>query len=116
EELRYFWHPTPRLSNYLQNTRRRLGLLGQAGRVILEVGGLQDLAEADVSNIEARLDVAPGVPLLQSSREVEPDIAGKTLLRLIFSFVAPSALGSFSATVTLPAVANISDTGLVIPK
>jgi pimeloyl-ACP methyl ester carboxylesterase len=88
---------------------------GQAGNFVVRLGGYQDLAESDLSNIEARLDGSSN-KLILTGREIEPDLDGKTLLVLTYAFQAPEDIGSFAATVKLPAVANISDTGLVIPK
>jgi hypothetical protein len=88
---------------------------GQQGRLVVRLGGFQDLADADLSNLSAQLDGAAGqMPL--ASREIEPDLNGQTLLTLTYSYRSPDDLGAFAATVMLPAVAEISDTGLVVPK
>lgn len=88
---------------------------GQSARLIVRLGGFQDLAEADLSNITAQFERSSDqMPLV--SREVEPDVDGKTLVTLTYSFQAPAEAGSFAAVAVLPGVASISDIGLVVPK
>jgi hypothetical protein len=85
------------------------------GRFIVKIGGLEDLKEADLSNVKAQVE-GSSVPMRLLGRDTEPDVDGKSLVTLSFSFQAPSDLGAFAATVDLPAVARISDTGFVIER
>lgn len=87
---------------------------GQQGRFIVKLGGFQDLVNADLTNMTVRLDDGPVLSLV--NRETEPDVDGKTLVTLTYSFMSPDQLGAFAATAVLPAVASLSDTGLVVPK
>jgi pimeloyl-ACP methyl ester carboxylesterase len=89
---------------------------GQRGRFIVELAGQQEIVEADLSNVRAFLDSTPPSALPPPQREIAHDLAGNALVRLLFAFEAPGDLGSFSATVDLPSIANLSDTALVVPK
>jgi pimeloyl-ACP methyl ester carboxylesterase len=89
---------------------------GQQGRFIVELAGQQDLALADLSNVYAFLDETPALQLPSPMREVMADPSGNVKVRLVFTLNAPSELGSFSATVHLQSVANLSDTGVVVPR
>jgi len=53
---------------------------------------------------------------LPPDREFDPDPAGNVLVRLAFPLEAPTELGSFSVTVNLPGIAELTDNAIVVPK
>jgi pimeloyl-ACP methyl ester carboxylesterase len=89
---------------------------GQKGRFVVELTGEQALLTADLSNIRPVVDGSTPVSLLPPDREFDPDPAGNVLVRLAFPLEAPTELGSFSVTVNLPGIAELTDNAIVVPK
>jgi pimeloyl-ACP methyl ester carboxylesterase len=88
----------------------------QQAHLLVELTGRSELAVADLSNVRAFIDSSPPVQLATPEREQDTDPAGNVLVRLRFPLAAPTERGAFSATVSLPSVADLTDNAVVVPK
>ena len=88
----------------------------EQAQVIVEIVGQNELAATDLSNIRVFIDASPPIALAPPERENDTDPGGNVLVRLRFPLTAPGDRGSFSVSVNLPSVADLSDVAVVVPK
>jgi pimeloyl-ACP methyl ester carboxylesterase len=88
---------------------------GGSGIFIVELRGSKELVSADLSNVSAFREGLPN-PLVRTSVDVLKTAVDSAVVRLTYSLTAPQEPGAFSVTVNLPAVAELPDVGVVVPK